>query len=136
MRSRAPSPSPPWPPPSRAGGSRSGTPTSAPCPGGVRHGHDPGRRSAKTWRADAPRRHPPGSVAFQAASALQRPPSFLPRLRLLALPLDRRLLVVLAPLHLLKEAVLQHVFLERLERGLDLVVEDLDPHSTVPQVRG
>ena len=36
-----------------------------------------------------------------------------------------------APLHLLKEAVLQHLLLELLESSLDLVVEDLDLHGVL-----
>src|SRR5438128_4752155 len=76
------------------------------------------------------------SVVVEGAGALECPAPLLPRLRLLPLPLDRRLLVVGAPFHLLKEAVLLHLLLERLQRGLDLVVDDLDPHSAAPQVRG
>src|SRR5262249_61151202 len=60
--------------------------------------------------------------------ALHRLAPLLPRLSRLALPLDRRLLVVSASLHFLKEAVLQHLLLELLEGSLDLVVEDLDLH--------
>jgi len=41
---------------------------------------------------------------------------------------------VLAPLHLLKQAVLQHLLLELLQRGFDLVVEDLDLHLGHPEV--
>src|SRR3989441_7038028 len=76
------------------------------------------------------------SVVVEGARALECPAPLLPRLRLLSLPLDRRLLVVGAPFHLLKEAVLLHLLLERLQRRLDLVVDDLDPHSAAPQVRG
>src|SRR5436190_2237591 len=76
------------------------------------------------------------SDVVEGAGALECPAPLLPRLRLLPLPLDRRLLVVGAPFHLLKEAVLLHQLLERLQRGLDLVVDDLDPHSAAPEVRG
>src|SRR6185436_5585509 len=44
----------------------------------------------------------------------------------LALALDRGLLVEGAALHLLEGAVLQHLLLQRLECGLDLVADDVD----------
>jgi len=44
------------------------------------------------------------------------------------------LLVVRAPLHLPKEAVLEHLLLELLQGGLDLVVEDDDFHSGRPEM--
>src|SRR5256712_9150303 len=102
------------------------------------------RRVASSRRSAAgrPRRPARGdrslgeSVLVEGAGALERPPPLLPCLRLLTLSLDRRLLVVGAPLHLLEEAIFLHLFLERLQRGLDLVVDDLDPHSAAPKVRG
>src|SRR5438132_9904196 len=51
----------------------------------------------------------------------------LARLRLLALALDRRLLVEGPSLHFLEDAFLEHVLLERLERRLDLVRGHVDP---------
>src|SRR5437016_14588493 len=45
---------------------------------------------------------------------------------LLSLPLDRRLVVVHAPLHLLEQAVLLHLLFQRLEGRLDLIVDDDD----------
>src|SRR5215813_5058917 len=62
--------------------------------------------------------------------ALERPPPLLAGLRLLALALHRRLLVVHAPLHLLVETALDHDLLERLQRGFDLIVRDLDLRSS------
>src|SRR6185503_20549513 len=56
-------------------------------------------------------------------------PALLPRLGLLALPLDRRLLVVRALLHLLEEPIFQHELLHGLERGLHLIVVYLDTHD-------
>src|SRR5206468_3862589 len=56
----------------------------------------------------------------------------LSRLSRLALLLDRRLLVVGAPLHLLKEAFLEHLLLQGLQGAFDLVVEDLDLQSESP----
>ena len=66
--------------------------------------------------------------------ALERSPPLFASLRSLALSLDRRLLVVLAPLHLLKEAVLEHLLLELLQSGVDLIVEDNDLHSGHPEM--
>src|SRR5262252_9524441 len=62
--------------------------------------------------------------------ALERAPALLAGLRLLALALHRRLLVVHAALHLLVEAALDHDLLERLQRGFDLIVRDLDIRSS------
>src|SRR5438309_11949745 len=45
---------------------------------------------------------------------------------LLSLPLDRRLVVGHAPLHLLEQAVLLHLLFQRLEGRLDLIVDDED----------
>src|SRR5438046_7905544 len=45
---------------------------------------------------------------------------------LLSLPLDRRLVVGHAPLHLLEQAVLLHLLFQRLEGRLDLIVDDDD----------
>src|SRR5215831_6086552 len=58
--------------------------------------------------------------------ALQGAAPLLARLRLLPLALDRRLLVVHAPLHLLIETALDHDLLEGLQRRFDLIVGDLD----------
>src|SRR5262249_55639555 len=66
--------------------------------------------------------------------ALEGPPCLLASLRCLALSLHRRLLVVLAPLHLLKEAVLEHLLLELLQGSLDLIIEDNDLHSGHPEM--
>src|SRR5262249_23632223 len=44
------------------------------------------------------------------------------------------LLVVLASLHLLIEAILEHLFLELFQGGLDLVVEHHDFHSGHPEM--
>ena len=60
--------------------------------------------------------------------------SLLARLSRFTLPLHRRLLVVLAPLHFLVEAVLQHLFLELLQGGLDLIIDDDDPHLAQPEM--
>ncbi len=54
--------------------------------------------------SSAPGQPPKRGGVVPGTGALEGPPPLLPRLRLLALPLDRRLLVVRAPLHLLKEA--------------------------------
>src|SRR5256885_7113885 len=45
---------------------------------------------------------------------------------LLSLPLDRRLVVGHAPLHLLEQAILLHLLFQRLEGRLDLIVDDDD----------
>src|SRR5262249_30304292 len=66
------------------------------------------------------------SVRLVLAHALEGPPCLLANPRCLALSLHRRLLVVLAPLHLLKEAVLEHLLLELLQGSLDLIIEDND----------
>src|SRR5437867_1785196 len=80
---------------------------------------------------------PPGSgLVGVALEPLEGLAALLPRLGRLALALDRRLLVVGPPLHLLEDAVLQHLLLELLQRGLDLIVEDLDLHSAPSQVSG
>src|SRR5215470_6928783 len=59
-----------------------------------------------------------------------RPPhrlaSLLARRGLLSLPLDRRFVVGDTTLHLLEQAVLLHLFFQRLERRFDLVVDDDD----------
>src|SRR2546428_363343 len=123
-----------------AGPSRARRCRPAAPPGAAR----PARRvaSSRPSAAGRPRRPAGGdrsrgdSVLVEGAGALERPPPLLPCLRLLTLSLDRRLLVVGAPLHLLEEAIFLHLFLERLQRGLDLVVDDLDPHSAAPKVRG
>src|SRR5439155_274788 len=73
-------------------------------------------------------------VGLVLERTLQGLPPLLSSLSRLALSLDRRFLVVLAPLHLLKQAVLQHLLLELLQRGFDLVVEDLDLHLGHPEV--
>jgi len=65
---------------------------------------------------------------------LEGSPPLFASLRCLALSLDRRLLVVLAPLHLLKEAVLEHLLLELLQGSVDLIVEDNDLHSGHPEM--
>src|SRR5881409_3886759 len=57
---------------------------------------------------------------------LEGSPPFLASLRLLPLALDRRLLVVRSPLHLLEESPLEHHLLEGLQGGFDLVVRHLD----------
>src|SRR5215510_13693594 len=76
-----------------------------------------------------PWRPPRGRLLVVAAGPPRRPPALLAGQRLLALALHRGLLVVRAPLHLLKDAVLQHLLLQGLERGLDLIVEHLDLHG-------
>src|SRR5690242_16937468 len=68
-------------------------------------------------------------VALVLLRALHRLAALLPRLSRLPFSFDGWLLVVSSALHLLKEAVLQHLLLELLEGGLDLVVEDLDLHA-------
>ena len=73
-------------------------------------------------------------VRLVLEQAFESLPPLLAGLSCLALPLDRRLLVVRAPLHLLKEAVLEHLLLELLQGGLDLVVEDDDFHSGRPEM--
>src|SRR5206468_11761876 len=87
-------------------------------------------------RGSTDRRATRGSVVVEGAGALERAPPLLAGLRLLAFALDRWLLVVGPPFHLLEEAIFLHLFLELLQRGLDLVVEDLDPHSPTSKVRG
>src|SRR5262245_21073032 len=71
---------------------------------------------------------PAASVGVVGPGALKRPPPLAAGHGLLALALDRRLLVVSAPLHLLEQSVLLHLLLERLERGVDLIVDHLDSH--------
>src|SRR5262245_15596782 len=66
--------------------------------------------------------------------ALDGPPSRLAILRCLALSRHRRLLIVLALLHLMKEAVLEHLLLELLQCSLDLIIEDNDLHSGHPEM--
>jgi len=73
-------------------------------------------------------------VRLVLEDALEGPPCLLASLRCLALSLHRRLLVVLAPLHLLKEAVLEHLLLELLQGSLDLIIEDDDLHSGHPEM--
>src|SRR5207247_606964 len=51
---------------------------------------------------------------------------------LFPLPLHGRLLVGDPTLHLLKQTGLEHLLLERFERGLDLVVEDRHPQFQRP----
>src|SRR3989441_548370 len=58
--------------------------------------------------------------------SLESPPPLLARLGLLTLALDRGLLVIHPPLHLLKEPPFEHHLLEGLQGGLDLVAHDLD----------
>ena len=58
-------------------------------------------------------------------------PSLPSGLGLLALALHGRLFVVGPPLHFLERSVLQHLPLEGLQRGLDLIVEDLDPQRHI-----
>src|SRR6185295_19458283 len=55
-------------------------------------------------------------------------PPLLPGFGLLPLALDGGFLVIRPLLHLLEEAVLEHPLLQGLERGLDLVVVNLDTH--------
>src|SRR5215470_2734409 len=62
-------------------------------------------------------------VAFYAP---QRLAPFLSCRGLFALALDGRLFIRGPALHLLKHAVLEHLLLQRLERGLDLIVENHD----------
>src|SRR5262249_17763904 len=79
----------------------------------------------------------PGSlVRLVLARALEGLQSLLTGLSCLALPLHRRLLVVLALLHLLVEAVLEHLLLQLLRGGLDLIIDDNDLHSGYPQMPG
>src|SRR6266850_970470 len=61
---------------------------------------------------------------------LERAPALLAGLGLLSLAFDRGLLVVDAPLHLLIEPTLDHDLLERLQRGFNLIVHDLDLRSS------
>src|SRR6185295_15959524 len=75
-------------------------------------------------------RHGPVLILVVDPRPLQRAPALLAGLRLLALALDRGLLVVHAPLHLLIETALDHDLLERLQRGFDLVVHDFDLRSS------
>jgi len=93
----------------------------------------PGRGAYKNWS----RFYSRNSGAALASPDLQlilvldsRPlegsPPLLASLRLLPLALDRRLLVVRSPLHLLEESPLEHHLLEGLQGGFDLVVRNLD----------
>src|SRR5262249_58176883 len=66
------------------------------------------------------------SVPVAVARACQGAAALLARRGGLALPLDRRLLVVGAPLHFLKRALFQHELLQLFERGVHLVVDDVD----------
>src|SRR5262245_18638760 len=77
------------------------------------------------------------SVASSALGAMRlsspgSPAPSLPRLCLLPLALHRRLLVARAVLHLLEQALLQHLLPESFQRGLDLIVHHLDPHGSPP----
>src|SRR5215470_18432889 len=58
-------------------------------------------------------------VRLVLEQAFESLPPLLAGLSRLALPLDRRLLVVRAPLHLLKETVLEHLLLQLFQGGLD-----------------
>ena len=83
----------------------------------------------------------PTYSGFGSVSRDGRTPSGLPSLLsgfgLLALALHGRLLVVRPPLHFLEHTALQHLPLEGLQGGLDLIVEDLDPQRlTFPTSRG
>ena len=68
------------------------------------------------------------------ARSLEGPAPLLAGLRGLSLAFNRWLLVVGAPFHLLKQTLLEHLLLELLQGGLDLVVEDLDLHSGHPEM--
>src|SRR5258705_3140624 len=70
----------------------------------------------------------PGSRLVFLLGPLHGLPPLLPGFGLLPLALHRGLLVIRSLLHLLEEAVLEHPLLQGLERGLDLVVVNLDTH--------
>src|SRR5262249_38968747 len=108
------------------------------CPGGAlarphrhaRHRADPGT-APRPHAALGRRQATAALVGLVLELPLHGLAPLLTRLRRLALSLDRRLLVVNPPLHLLKEAVLQHQLLELLQGGLDLIVEDVDLHGSL-----
>src|SRR5262247_1070033 len=69
------------------------------------------------------------TVAFHSSHRLE---PLLSGRFLFPLSLNGRLLVSNTTLHLLKQAGLEHLLLERFEGGLDLVVEDRDPQFQRP----
>src|SRR5258705_256503 len=99
----------------------------------------PGRVIGVRWIDMAPyvNTGPPGRAARRPVlflvidpRTLERAPALLAGLGLLPLAFDRRFFVVHAPLHLLIETALDHHLLERLQRGFDLIVRDLDLRSS------
>src|SRR5262245_11907132 len=88
----------------------------------------PGVEPARDRTADQP------LVRLVLECALERLSSLLAGLSCFALPLHRGFFVVRALLHLLKEAVLEHLLLELLQSPLYLVVDDHDLHSGHPQM--
>src|SRR5262245_65548028 len=65
-------------------------------------------------------------VGLRGVRAAHGLAALLARQRLLALALHRGLLVEGAALHLLERAVLQHLLLQSLQGGLDLIADDVD----------
>src|SRR5439155_22004452 len=97
---------------------------------GAGNGDDQGRHArASAARAGSVARVRPGVIVVGLLLAAHRLAALAAGLGLLALALDRGLLVVRAALHLLEEALFLHPLLEGFERGLDLVLDDLDPHE-------
>src|SRR4249920_1255924 len=79
-------------------------------------------------------RTPMTRLLVVAAGPSRRAAALLARQGLLAFAFHGGLLVVRAPLHLLEDAVLEHLLLERLQGGLDLVVEHLDLHRWITRL--
>src|SRR5262249_52390359 len=95
-----------------------------------RHNAQPGAKSGPLARQTSNR----PLIRLVLECTLKSLPSLLAGLSGFALALHRGLFVVHALFHLLKEAVLKHLFLELLEGGLNLVVNHLDLHSAKPQM--
>ena len=76
-----------------------------------------------------------GALLAVAFHAPQRLAPFLSCRGLFALALYGRLFIRGPALHLLKHSVLEHLLLQGLERGLDLIVEDLDLQRGLRRVR-
>ena len=81
------------------------------------------KRGLQKWRLS------PSLIATER-DPLHRLAKFLSGQGLLPLSLDGGFLVVLPPLHLLEQAILEHQLFERLERWLDLIVTYVDLHGS------
>ena len=96
-------------------------------------GHDRekkvGRNVYRKKRGLQKGRFSPSRIATER-DPLHRLAKFLSGQGLLPLSLDGGFLIVLPPLHLLEQAILEHQLFERLERWLDLIVAHLDLHGS------